>query len=295
MKPGERRPDFVAEPGRVISSSARLASPYGRGVLSAFFQKSFFGAVRILELGAAGPEPEHERTNMPRRKKPEPKPASLWELPQLLAVYALCGGSERRRYVAYVGIARKLRRRIGQHLITRDSGVAVGTSAVGINAADYVTEVCWWQSGSFRGKYALEAAEMVATEILQPAIKARCVRPSRHFDERRGREEIHLYWQCLDDGSAQRVVFRQKLNHPEYIGLNSYFYKWFAVLLGVPEAGEGMPFVDFEGVNAKISLRASGRGPAAYTVVPSPQPTDPPTHTQLTTSLTRVDGTGVAD
>ena len=130
---------------------------------------------------------------MPRRKKPEPKPASLWELPQLPAVYALCGGSERRRYVAYVGIARKLRRRIGQHLITRDSGVAVGTSAVGINAADYVTEVCWWQSGSFRGKYALEAAEMVATEILQPALDSRAMIPEatkRKLDDAAFRERM---------------------------------------------------------------------------------------------------------
>ena len=96
---------------------------------------------------------------MPRRRKSESKSTSLGELPQVPAAYALCGGSARRRYVAYVGIARRLKRRVDEHLIGRDSSVAVGTSATGINP-EYVTEVRWWQNGAFRGKQALAAVEV---------------------------------------------------------------------------------------------------------------------------------------
>jgi excinuclease UvrABC nuclease subunit len=38
------------------------------------------------------------------------------DLPQIPAVYAMYGGKGRGRYVAYVGIAQKLRDRIVQHL-----------------------------------------------------------------------------------------------------------------------------------------------------------------------------------
>jgi excinuclease UvrABC nuclease subunit len=59
------------------------------------------------------------------------KVSSISKLPNVPAVYVLFGGKERRRYVAYVGIADKLKRRIEQHLVTRDSSVATGTSATG--------------------------------------------------------------------------------------------------------------------------------------------------------------------
>ncbi len=107
-----------------------------------------------------------------RKKKIQGKPSSLADLPQVPAVYALCGGSLRGRYVAYVGTAQKLRRRIDQHLIGRDSSVAVGTSASGINP-DYVTEVRWWEHRDFRRKDVLEAAGIVATEVLNPVLRSR--------------------------------------------------------------------------------------------------------------------------
>jgi len=54
---------------------------------------------------------------------------SVSELPQVLAVYAMFGGKGRGRYLAYVGIADKLKRRVAQHLIRRDSSITTGTSA----------------------------------------------------------------------------------------------------------------------------------------------------------------------
>ena len=63
---------------------------------------------------------------------------SVYDMPRVPAVYAMYGGRN-QKYVAYVGIGANLRRRIHQHLIGRDSSVATGTSASGINP-DYITE-----------------------------------------------------------------------------------------------------------------------------------------------------------
>jgi excinuclease UvrABC nuclease subunit len=64
------------------------------------------------------------------------------ELPNLPAIYAMYGGQGRSRYVAYVGLATKLKSRVEQHLVRRDSSVTTGVSAVSLNP-EYVTEVRW--------------------------------------------------------------------------------------------------------------------------------------------------------
>lgn len=97
---------------------------------------------------------------------------SIAELPRTPAVYALMGGEGARAYVAYVGIAGNLRGRIKQHLVLRDSSVATGTSAATLNP-DYVTEVRWWCDEAFEDRDALEAAEIVALDVLEPALRSR--------------------------------------------------------------------------------------------------------------------------
>jgi hypothetical protein len=97
---------------------------------------------------------------------------SISELPNRPAVYALMSGTGGRAYVAYVGIAKILKRRISQHLVLRDSSVTTGTSAIMLNP-DYVTEVRWWESDEFSNRVYLEAAEIVALEILDPALRSR--------------------------------------------------------------------------------------------------------------------------
>jgi hypothetical protein len=94
------------------------------------------------------------------------------DLPNCPALYALYGGTGRHAYVAYVGITDKLKRRVAQHLLTRDSSAATGTSAVGINP-DYVTEICWWGHRRFSKRTAREAAELVAFDLLDPALRSR--------------------------------------------------------------------------------------------------------------------------
>jgi len=69
-------------------------------------------------------------------------------------------------------LAGKLRQRIGQHLVGRDSSVAVGTSAAGINP-DYIKEVRWWKHAAFLNKVKLLAAELVAFDVLNPTLKSR--------------------------------------------------------------------------------------------------------------------------
>jgi len=98
--------------------------------------------------------------------------SSISDLPNVPSVYAMYGGKGRGQYVAYVGIADKLKRRIIQHLINRDSSVATGTSAVGLNP-DYVTEVRWWEYQGFKDRHFLVAAELVAFEVLDPALRSR--------------------------------------------------------------------------------------------------------------------------
>jgi hypothetical protein len=100
------------------------------------------------------------------------KISSISDLPNIPAVYALYGGQGHGLYVAYVGVADKLKNRIRQHLVRRDSSVTTGTSAAGLNP-DYVTEVRWWEHSTFADRYVLEAAELVAFDELEPALRSR--------------------------------------------------------------------------------------------------------------------------
>lgn len=65
---------------------------------------------------------------------------SISGLPSVPAVYAMYGGRGASAYVAYVGLADVLKRRVGQHLIRRDSSIVTGVAAVSLNP-DLVTEV----------------------------------------------------------------------------------------------------------------------------------------------------------
>ena len=97
---------------------------------------------------------------------------SVSDLPQVPSVYAMYGGKGRGRYVAYVGIGKNLKNRVVQHLVRRDSSVTTGTSAVQLNP-DYVTAVEWWEHPDFAQRHVLEAAEMVAFDVLDPALRSR--------------------------------------------------------------------------------------------------------------------------
>ena len=93
-------------------------------------------------------------------------------LPNSPAIYAIYGGKGQRKFVAYVGIADKLRQRISQHLVRRDSSIVTGTSIVSLNP-DYVTALKWWENPDFSKREYLEAAEEIAFKIFDPVLRSR--------------------------------------------------------------------------------------------------------------------------
>ncbi len=120
---------------------------------------------------------------------------SVSELPNVPAVYALYGGKENNRYVAYVGIADKLRKRIEQHIIRRDSSVTTSTSTACLNP-EYISELRWWQHTDFVKRDLLEAAELIAFNLFDPILRSRGKITKRSLklrnDEKFQREITHL-------------------------------------------------------------------------------------------------------
>jgi hypothetical protein len=99
--------------------------------------------------------------------------AVTWgDVPACPAVYAMYGGERPRTWVAYVGLAGELQGRLIQHFVRRDSSVVTRSSAVGVNI-DRVVHVDWWEHPSFADVDSLHAAELIASEILQPALVSR--------------------------------------------------------------------------------------------------------------------------
>lgn len=94
------------------------------------------------------------------------------DLPARPAIYALYGGRGRGLHIAFVGAARDLRIRMTQHLIRRDSSVTTGVSVASLNA-NLVTEARWWEQPDFADEARLLAAELVAFDTLEPALRSR--------------------------------------------------------------------------------------------------------------------------
>jgi len=116
------------------------------------------------------------------------------EIPNVPAVYALCGGATLHRgtYIAYVGHTDDLRTRINDHLIARKTAIQTGLSAVSLNPEN-VVEVCWWEHPKFSERTIREAAELVAFEVLNPALRSlapELKRARRAYDDRSFRDEM---------------------------------------------------------------------------------------------------------
>ena len=116
------------------------------------------------------------------------------EIPNVPAVYALCGGAilHRGTYIAYVGHTDDLRTRINDHLIARKTAIQTGLSAVSLNPEN-VVEVRWWEHPSFSERTIREAAELVAFEVLNPALRSlapELKRARRAYDDRSFRDEM---------------------------------------------------------------------------------------------------------
>lgn len=105
----------------------------------------------------------------------------LSNLPNSPAVYVLYGGKRKNQHIAYVGIANKLKQRINQHLIRRDSSISTGVSVASLNV-DFVTQVEWWEHPNFSNRDFLVAAEKVAFDMFEPTLRSRGNTPNASMD-----------------------------------------------------------------------------------------------------------------
>ncbi|MBE2320397.1 hypothetical protein DVA67_030820 [Solirubrobacter sp. CPCC 204708] len=71
-----------------------------------------------------------------------------------------------------MGIAGNLHRRLEQHVVRRDSSVVTGASAVGVKI-ELVRYIDWWTAEVFHDDDARHAAELVAFDVLDPALRSR--------------------------------------------------------------------------------------------------------------------------
>lgn len=100
---------------------------------------------------------------------------SLRSIPENPGIYAMYDHANK---VVYVGISTNLRKRIGQHIIRRNSSVTTTESATVLNP-DKVSHICWWLHPKFfkaNGKANednLKAAEFIAAKVLNPVLRSR--------------------------------------------------------------------------------------------------------------------------
>lgn len=97
---------------------------------------------------------------------------SIRDLPNEPAIYALYSGHAKGEYVVYVGATKKLRQRVEQHLIKHDSSITTGKSAVKLET-QFLSKLKWWEEPRFSSRARLEAAELVASDLLKPALVSR--------------------------------------------------------------------------------------------------------------------------
>lgn len=132
------------------------------------------------------------------------------DLPNIPAVYMLFGGKKGNKFVAYVGIADKLRRRVSEHLIRRDSSITTATSIVSLNP-DYITEIQWWSYPNFTERGFLEAAEEIAFEIFNPVLRSRGKLTSRAQDllnNTEFRNEMQILFNSPPNGKLEFLDFQ---------------------------------------------------------------------------------------
>lgn len=96
---------------------------------------------------------------------------SIRDLPNEPAIYTLRSGKRERSSILYVGETDNLRRRIGQHLVNRDSSVTMEGSPVKIDPS-HVKIVEWWTQPDFKDSIVRGAAEQIAFKIFDPRVRS---------------------------------------------------------------------------------------------------------------------------
>ena len=93
-------------------------------------------------------------------------------LPQLQGIYGLKSPTDKEGSYSYVGSSGKIKDRVQQHLLKRNSSVTTGASATSLNP-DKIAECDWWCHKTFVEKEYLDAAELIAFKELKPTLVSR--------------------------------------------------------------------------------------------------------------------------
>ena len=92
--------------------------------------------------------------------------SSLPNLPSIYAIYA-----KNSKVPVYIGQTTKLKNRITQHLVRRDSSIVTGASGYSLDP-DHVKRISWWEHHLFVEENNLTAAELIAFNQLNPIIRS---------------------------------------------------------------------------------------------------------------------------
>lgn len=134
----------------------------------------------------------------------------IGDLPNSPAVYVLFAGKKANIYPVYVGIADKLRQRLSQHLIRRDSSITTGASIITLNP-DYITEIRWWEYPDFSERAVMEAAEEIAFDIFNPVLRSRGKLTSRAQEltnDKQFREKMKNLFSSSQSGRKEFLDFQ---------------------------------------------------------------------------------------
>jgi hypothetical protein len=131
---------------------------------------------------------------------------SIWQLPDVRAVYALYGAAGEERRSVFVGIAESLLERLVEQLLIPNLRARSPSTVLFIHPG-YVREIHWWEHPRFAATEALRAAEFVASDVLLPLLSSR--RPSSRaagtlYEDERFREEMTALF--CGDPSGQLVL-----------------------------------------------------------------------------------------
>lgn len=102
-----------------------------------------------------------------------PNGVSIWELPEVPAVFALHGGPQRR--LVFVSLADSLLERILEQLVIPNLRLRPPSRTLYM-LPGYLNEIRWWEHPEFADAHVARAAEFVAAGLLEPLFSSR--RPS---------------------------------------------------------------------------------------------------------------------
>ena len=127
-------------------------------------------------------------------------------LPQRPGIYGLKSPTDKEGSYSYVGLSGKLRNRVTEHLLRRDSSVTTGASATSLNP-DKIAECHWWCHKTFEEKEYLDAAELIAFEKLNPTLVSRGSPSSKALELSQDKEFMSQMEELFSGTPSGCIVF----------------------------------------------------------------------------------------